>query len=156
MLLLRGDLLRRYPNTMAVAVRAVRTGGVQKPSDVPADLLTPVFAGAFDPDVSFFGFPLVSADLTTGEGWFFGLMEPVTEPRFGFDETVGRETDDPDELERRRVARPCCPRRGISAASVLAGLGLSPSVGQADGVAAALFQRPFKLLIHARHLVKGI
>jgi hypothetical protein len=91
---LRGDLLRRYPNTMAVAVRAVRTDGVQKPSDLPADLRTPVFAGTFDPDV-LLRLSLVSADLTTGEGWFFGLMEPVTEPRFGFDETVGRETTDP-------------------------------------------------------------
>ena len=154
-LLLRGDLLRRYPNTMAVAVRAVRTGGAQKPSDVPSDLLTPTFAGAFDPDVSFFGFPLVSADLTTGEGWFFGLMEPVTEPRFGFDETVGRETQTPTNWND--VAWPdLLPVPGHLTVSVLAGLGLSPSVGRADGVAAALFQRPFKLLIHARHLVKGI
>ena len=37
-LLLRGDLLRRYPNTMVIAVRAVRVNGVQKPSDVAADL----------------------------------------------------------------------------------------------------------------------
>ena len=154
-LLLRGDLLRRYPNTMAVAVRAVRTAGVQKPSDLPADLLTPVFAGLFDPDVSFFGFPLVSADLTAGEGWFFGLMEPVTEPRFGFDETVGRETTSPTNWND--VAWPdLLSAPGYLAASVLEGLGLSPPAHQADGVAAALFQRPFKLLIHARHLVKGI
>jgi hypothetical protein len=154
-LLLRGDLLRRYPNTMAVAVRAVRTSGVQKPSDLPADLRTPVFAGAFDPDVSFFGFPLVSADLTAGEGWFFGLMEPVTEPRFGFDETVGRETPTPTSWND--VAWPdLLPMPGHLAVSALAALGLSPSVHEADGVAAALFQRPFKLLIHARHLVKGI
>ena len=154
-LLLRGDLLRRYPNTMAVAVRAVRTAGRQAPSELPADLLTPVFAGVFDPDVSFFGFPLVSADLTTGEGWFFGLMEPVTEPRFGFDETVGRETPTPTSWND--VAWPdLLPVPGHLAMSTLAGLGLSPPVRQADGVAAALFQRPFKLLIHARHLVKGI
>jgi hypothetical protein len=158
-LLLRGDLLRRYPNTMAVAVRAVRISGVQKPSELPADLRTPVFAGAFDPDVSFFGFPLVSADLTTDEGWFFGLMEPVTEPRFGFDETVGRETTDPTSWND--VAWPdLLITPGYLAAGALATLaardGLTPPVGQADGVAAALFQRPFKLLIHARHLVKGI
>jgi hypothetical protein len=155
-LLLRGDLLRRYPNTMAVAVRAVSVSGGQKPSVNPADVLTPVFAGQFDPDVSFFGFPLVSADLTAGEGWFFGLMEPVTEPRFGFDETVGRETPTPTTWND--VA---WPDLGVAPAgqlkvSQLAAMGLMPAVGQADGVAAALFQRPFKLLVHARHLVEGI
>ncbi|MCW2848206.1 MAG: hypothetical protein JWR90_2180 [Marmoricola sp.] len=155
-LLLRGDLLRRYPNTMAVALRAVRVNGVQKPSDNLADLRTPVFAGLFDPDVSFFGFPLVSDDLTQGEGWFFGLMEPVTEPRFGFDETVGRETA--TATSWNDVA---WPDLGVAPAGMLrvtqlAALGLPPSVGQADGIAAALFQRPFKLLVHARHLVEGI
>jgi len=155
-LLLRGDLLRRYPNTMVVAVKAVRVSGQQKPSDNPADVRTPVFAGQFDPDVSFFGFPLVSADLTVGEGWFFGLMEPVTEARFGFDETVGRETATPTSWND--VA---WPDLGVAPAgqlkvSQLAAMGRTPSVGQADCVAAALFQRPFKLLVHARHLLKGI
>lgn len=156
-LLLRGDLVRRYPNVMAIAVQAVHVGGREKPSDRPADLRVPVFAGQFDPDVSFFGFPLVAADLTTGDGWFFGLLEPVTEPRFGFDETV----------DRSRRGKPskwddvAWPDLGVTPAGVLrvgqlAGLGLSPAVGQADGVAAAMFQRPFKLLVHARHLVKGL
>ena len=122
----------------------------------PRICCTPTFAGAFDPDVSFFGFPLVSADLTTGEGWFFGLMEPVTEPRFGFDETVGRETQTPTNWND--VAWPdLLPVPGhLTVRAFSPAIGLSPSVGRADGVAAALFQRPFKLLIHARHLVKGI
>jgi hypothetical protein len=141
---------------MAIAVRAVRVSGRQKPSELPADLRTPVFAGQFDPDVSFFGFPLVSGDLTSGEGWFFGLMEPVTEPRFGFDETVGRETA--NATSWNDVAWPDLgvPPAGLLKVTHLSALGLTPSVGQADGVAAALFQRPFKLLVHARHLLKGI
>ena len=126
--------------TMAVAVRAETQ---HKPSADPADLRTPVFAGQFDPDVSFFGFPLVSADLTTGEGWFFGLMEPVTEPRFGFDETVGRETANADQLERRRLARPRGhARRRYLKVAQLSAMDLTPSVGQADGVAAALVPAP--------------
>jgi hypothetical protein len=155
-LLLRGDLLRRYPNTMAVAIKAVRVGDAQKPSDSPADLRTPVFAGQFDPDVSFFGFPLVSDDLTQGEGWFFGLMEPVTEPRFGFDETVGRETT--TATNWNDVAWPDLgvEPAGMLKVAQLSALGLNPLPGQADGIAAALFQRPFKLLVHARHIVKGI
>jgi len=152
-LLLRGDLLRRYPNTMAVAVRAVSE---RKPSDDPAHLHLPVFAGKFDPDVAFFGFPLVSADLTRGEGLFFGLMEPVTEPRFGFDETVGRETVSPTGWNDVAWPDLAVEPAGLLPVAKLAGLGLASGVGQADGVAAALFQRPFKLLVHAKHLVKGI
>jgi hypothetical protein len=138
---------------MAVAVRAETQ---HKPSADPADLRTPVFAGQFDPDVSFFGFPLVSADLTTGEGWFFGLMEPVTEPRFGFDETVGRETDDPGSWNDVAWPDLGVTPSGHLLVSQLSAMGLTPSVGQADGIAAALFQRPFKLLVHADHLVKGV
>ncbi len=152
-LLLRGDLLRRYPRTMAVAVRAETQ---HRPSADPADLRTPVFAGQFDPDVSFFGFPLVSSDLTTGEGWFFGLMEPVTEPRFGFDETVGRETATPGSWNDVAWPDLGVTPAGHLAVGQLSAMGLSPAVGQADGIAAALFQRPFKLLVHADHLVKGV
>jgi hypothetical protein len=153
-LLVRGELLRRYPRTHVVAVRAVRTGGRQLPSTAATDLRVPVFAGRFDPDVSFFGFPLVSADLTQGEGWFFGLMEPVTEPRFGFDETTGTTT--PGSWNDVAWPHLGVPEAGHLTAAKLAGPGLPALANQADGVAAALFQRPFKVLVHARHLVRGI
>ncbi|HET6625082.1 MAG TPA: hypothetical protein VFG63_01720 [Nocardioidaceae bacterium] len=155
-LLLRGDLLRRYPRTMAIAVRSVPVSGSQRPSDELVDLRLPIFAGQFDPDVGFFGFPLVSADLSTGDGWFFGLMEPVTEPRFGFDETPGRETTDPSTWNDVAWPDLAVPGSGLLKVTNLAAMGLTPSVGQADGVAAALFQRPFKLLVHGRHLVQGV
>ncbi|MGW2600216.1 hypothetical protein [Streptomyces klenkii] len=155
-LLLRGDLIRRYPNTMVVAVRAVRLAGGEQPSGNAADLRVPMFAGQFDPDVSFFGFPLVSNDLTAGDGWFFGLMEPVTEPRFGFDETVGRTTAAPAAWNDVAWPDLQVEPAGMLPVSRLTALGIGPPVDQADAVAAALFQRPFKLLVHARHLVKGL
>ncbi len=150
-LLLRGDLLRRYPNTIVLALRAKSS---REPSRDPDDALEPVFSGQFDPDVSFFGFPLVDTDLTVGEGWFFALMEPVTEPRFGLDETT----------ERAAGVRPASwsdvawPDTGVDPGGylthpVLSGLGLLPSPGEGGGVAAALFQRPFALYVHAKHLV---
>jgi hypothetical protein len=152
-LLVRGDLLRRYPNTMVIAVKAESD---TKPSDDPADLRMPDFAGRFDPDVSFFGFPLVSADLTTGAGWFFGLVEPVTEPRFGFDETVNRTSARPTTWNDVAWPDLGVAPAGLLSVAKLSAFGLTPAVGQADGVAAALFQRPFKLLVHAKHLVKGV
>jgi hypothetical protein len=153
-LLLRGQLLRRYPNTIVLAIRAT---GPRAPSDDPADLLYPVFAGQFDPDVSFFGFSLTDTDLQQGQGWFFALMEPVTEPRFGFDETVDVTRAGPPAAWSD-VAWPDLPsvvpggRLPWSALNDLA-VSLTPSVREADQVAAALFQRPFQLLVHHRHLV---
>lgn len=82
-LLLRGQLLRRYPNTILYAWRAGPDG---KPSNNPPEIREPVFRGQFDPDVSFAGFDLRDTDLTTGNGWYFVLQEQPTEPRFGFDE----------------------------------------------------------------------
>jgi hypothetical protein len=84
-LLVRGQLLRRYPNTMIYAWRA--QGGELKKVPVGDDIREPVFRGAFAPDVSFAGFDLHDDELTDGDGWFFVLQEHLTEPRFGFDET---------------------------------------------------------------------
>lgn len=151
-LLIRGDLLRRYPRTMVIAVKAASD---QVPSALPADLRVPVFAGTFDPDVSFFGFDLHDSDVEDGAGWFFGLMEPVTEPRFGFDETVGRTTVSPTTWND--VAWPdlgIAPGGQLTVAA-LSGVGLG-MVRSADVVAAAGFQHPFKLLVNGKHLVKGI
>lgn len=82
-LLLRGELLRRYPNTIISAVQAqlgpnnVRTLGTTE--------LFPVFRGSIDPDMVFFGFALSKATAIAGEGWYFVLAEHPTEPRFGFE-----------------------------------------------------------------------
>jgi hypothetical protein len=84
-LLLRGQLLRRYPNTILYAWQA--KGDKLKDPPAAGDIREPVFRGTFDPDVSFAGFDLRDTDLTQGDGWFFVLQEQPTEPRFGFDET---------------------------------------------------------------------
>ncbi|MGP4090921.1 hypothetical protein [Streptomyces sp. KR55] len=91
-LLVRGDLLRRYPNTSVVAWRA--SGLDLKDPPGPGDVVRPVFGGRFDPDVTFFGFPLTEADME-GDGWFFVLQEQPTEPRFGFDESPADTTPGP-------------------------------------------------------------
>jgi hypothetical protein len=149
-LLVRGQLLRRYPNALVVAVPAT---GPRTPSTDGSLVMAPVLAGRFDPDVSFFGFPLTREQVVGDPGWFFALMEPPTEPRFGLDETSSVEHptrwDDvswahlPDAAEGKHLT-----------SAMLRSLSLSPSGLQADETATALFQRPFKLLVHARHLVK--
>jgi hypothetical protein len=87
-LLVRGELLRRYPNAALYAWRADGDVLLKEPR-VPEDLRSPVFAGVLGPDTSFVGFDLGAAELVSGDGWFFVIAEQPTEPRFGFDELDG-------------------------------------------------------------------
>jgi hypothetical protein len=81
-LLIRGQLLRRYPSTAVYAVPGTPDGKLKVD---PAEVVEPMLFGRIDPDISFVGFPLTVEDLIAGDGWFFVLQEPPTEPRFGFD-----------------------------------------------------------------------
>jgi hypothetical protein len=83
-LLVRSGLFRRYPNAVVYAVPAVRVGNGRKPGD-QADERHPLFRGALQPDVSFFGFALDPTEATGDPGWYFVIQQQPTEPRFGFD-----------------------------------------------------------------------
>jgi hypothetical protein len=83
-LLLRSSLLRRYPNALVYLTPALTSASSAAP---PPDIL-PIFNGALEPDVSFFGFPL-SPEAAIGSGgatgYFVVIQEHPTEPRFGLD-----------------------------------------------------------------------
>ena len=85
-LLVRGELLRRYPGTVIYAVKAVLNNGKREPSLNPIDESHPIFRGSLDPDVNFIGFDLTAASVVAGEGWFFVFQQQPTEPRFGLDD----------------------------------------------------------------------
>jgi hypothetical protein len=77
-LLVRGDLIRRYPNTV---VYAMPTPAVEPPdSSLPQTL--PIFAGQLTRDVSFYGFPISKDAALTSPGYVFVLQEQPAEPRF--------------------------------------------------------------------------
>lgn len=96
-LLLRGDLLKKYPNIIVFAQRAIRRDS-QFVLDVQAAIdgfKLPLFSGDLAPDVRLVGFDLTISEAkgTTGPlvdgqpdvGWFFVLAEVPGEPRFGMD-----------------------------------------------------------------------
>jgi hypothetical protein len=88
-LLVRGELLRRYPNTIVYAVNAV--SGAQG-HELGNEERHPLFRGSLQPDVTFFGFDLTvdqargsSEPGAANQGWFFVFQEQPTEPRFALD-----------------------------------------------------------------------
>ena len=85
-LLVRGQLLRRYPNALVYAWK--KTPGADTllkdaAGGHPDDAIqVPVFAGTVGEDISFFGFDIDDTDVPN---WCFVLEEHMHEPRFGFD-----------------------------------------------------------------------
>ncbi|MCM2393264.1 hypothetical protein [Streptomyces albipurpureus] len=90
-LVVRGELLRRYPNAAVTARRASWTGqpGGPRTVTVGAPQLPPLFSARFDPDIQVFCFPLTRAAAVGGgtdPGWFFAFWEQPSALRFGVDE----------------------------------------------------------------------
>jgi len=103
-LVIRGELLKRYPNTVIYAQKAIgdaagndviRTTDLT-PQQFDQELKFPLFKAEIDPDLRFFGFDLTT-DKARGtvksnnfpasdtRGWFFVIQEVPGEPRFGMD-----------------------------------------------------------------------
>lgn len=154
-LLLRGQLLRRYPNTILYAWRA--KGDKLKDPPAAGDIREPVFRGTFDPDVSFAGFDLRDTDLTQGDGWFFVLQEQPTEPRFGFDETssvlIGSLTKWSDASWEHTQVQP--GRHLLIQGNPLNGKVLGGIVFGKNSahLAHITLQKPMRVAIHGKHMV---
>jgi len=81
-LLVRGRLVRRFPNVVVQAVRAVVVDGRREPL---GEALAPSLTGTLSADVTLFGFPLRAEVLRGGQddpGWFLCFAEPPTQSRF--------------------------------------------------------------------------
>ena len=99
-LLIRGELLRRFPRATVLLVRARwNTAGadpVREPVAVDASAKLPIFSGRLEPDVTFLGFDVPAADVRGSAvvadnkpGWFVVLQEQPTEPSFGVSAEAG-------------------------------------------------------------------
>ncbi|WP_119070898.1 hypothetical protein [Aggregatilinea lenta] len=163
-LLVRGELVRRYPNAVLLAWKATPNGALL--TDIPSgatqaqrDLIIkrPVFQGKLDPDIIFGGFDLVDDDLDEDGGWFFIVQEQPTEPRFGLDEPDGP----PGTLTGWSGAS--WAHAGVSAGGHLK-LAANPLAGRtfsgltfgsnAAHMAAITLQQPMRVAVHGRYLVQ--
>jgi hypothetical protein len=83
-LLLRGELVRRYPHLIVYLVPGVRTADNRRvPSEDQAQERYPLFTGSLGANARFYGFDRGEDDLRAGDGLYFILQEPPAEQRFG-------------------------------------------------------------------------
>lgn len=111
-LVVRGELFDRYPNTHIYAAKGrpptseehqaatdpvpTRVPDLPDPGTRDGEVKTPIFRGTLDPDITFFGFDITEAQALADPGWFFVIEEPPSEPTFGLDVAVA-DPDDTDE-----------------------------------------------------------
>jgi hypothetical protein len=150
-LLVRGELLHRYPDALIYALRAQTTSAVATEEKLP------LFRGRIDPDITFLGFDL-SEDAARGDaddpGWFFVLQEQPTAPRFGLDDDRAGPLDTWNDLAWTDVST--VPGAHLALSST------PPPVASPGGLtwgfngahmAGVLRQRPVRIAIHARRLL---
>jgi hypothetical protein len=116
-LVVRGELLKKYPNTIIYAQKAHifrKKNGTPDPdhppviiepeteADMKAEIRFPIFRAEIDPDFRFFGFELTieqargAANPRLPEddwGWYFVIQQVPGEPRFGMEVRYSPDTD---------------------------------------------------------------
>ncbi len=169
-LLVRGELLKRYPNSVVYAAPSAANGRL----DATAPITLPVFAGRLEPDLCFVGFDLTVEQIEPAPGWLFVIAEQPTEPRFGLDAPepgapAGGEPATWAELDWGHVGvAPGDHLRladsGLNGTSKLLSGRSDPlalpkpiEFGRNSAhVAAITFQRPFRAAIHSAKLLAGV
>ncbi len=162
---IRGDLLRKYPNTEIFMVQAgwknKQAGSHQlslnpdKPeqwTNTSPLLLRPVFSARLEPDYQFLGFalsPQQARGSSSDPGWFFVIRERAGEVNFGLDIKAETNADPSWEALEEISENQCVDVESTRFAN------LPRSGKRADRLAAMLYQKPFMLFIHASRLLPG-
>jgi len=158
-LVVRGQLLRRYPDSIVYAAPA--RADHRLPND-PSRIVVPAFGGRLDPDIVFMGFDLTVEDIAPEPGWLFVIQEQPTEPRFGLDEPVGTGGSPATwaALTWGHVGVPPGGQLSLGALAPaptlrLAGPGSPTATWGADAahMAAITFQRPFRAAVHSSSIL---
>lgn len=151
-LLIRGELMRRYPTTHVYAVPGMLQtqpdGSIKRiPNPDPSQEMNPLFRGAMSPDLNYFGFSLSPAAALSGPdsaGYYFVLEQHPTQPRFGLesDGSVGSWQCFPNGFAT--VAPQAAPPGSPPLPSLPAGWGSDSAT-----MASLTFRQPVRVAIHA-------
>jgi hypothetical protein len=182
-LVIRGDVLKKYPNTIIYAQKARwRTdeaelelddsggGGLDDPN-----ILYPAFGASVNPDISFIGFDISIDEAkgnvkeeteaekarlgNTGLGWYFILKEIPGEPRFGLDTAGGTVTTATswDDLSWAHIYE----SEAISSGCIDLDQSIRATVTDTDiqwntnsaDMAYILYQKPVMIAVHAKDML---
>jgi hypothetical protein len=162
-LLVRGEVLRRYPRTIVYAAPG-RIDGGKLALDTSVAWIPPLFPLHIDATTTAFAYALteetVHSDLANGKaGWYFVFSEPVMGPRFNFDATARGPLQQWTDLDWDSVPQ----ARGFA----IAGASLAPPPGEAApgsprwnsdaaDIARIAFGRPFRVGYHADELLPKV
>lgn len=103
LLLIKGELFKKYPDTMVYAQRAEEADSDDKPRELsdfnnPNNVKWPIITGMIEPDLYFFGFNLTPNEAKGNPGWYFVISERPGQITFGLnpndDELTNPETWD--------------------------------------------------------------
>jgi hypothetical protein len=180
-LVIRGELLKRYPSAVIYAHRAQwpapgETGPRQLSAD-PSAVRTPRYAATIDPDITILGFDLTAEEAIGGDevgedpGWYFVIKERPGEPRFGLDTEPSPERNVWNDLSWPEV-QPGPAGSYLDLATAPASLPLTPPAGPPEAVQFAedqhvvwrpsmtaadlayiLFQAPVLVGVHASQML---
>jgi hypothetical protein len=178
-LTLRGELLRKFPNTVILAALLQRdkvTGKLILDAKTnESNFKFPAFRADLPPDLQFLGFDLLASDIIKDtvlpvsgntSSWYFILMEPVGEPRFGLDaEFRPQDAQHPEAYDRNDLSwdhfkNPQLPdfldaaNKPKISGSQKAEDDKSLWGKNSSGIAALLFQQPFAMMVKATDLIK--
>ena len=177
-LTIRGDLLKKYPNTLVFAQKAIAAPEGDEDSDdgkkierelSEADFKKkvkfPLYKAEVAPDIKFFGFDLTEKR-ATGEipapdldnlGWFFVIMQAPGSPVFGMDITFNQGDDGLswDDLSWENFGTEIKFITGTVAPTINPP---EPIAWGADSASMAyiLFQKPNMVAVHASKMLKGL
>lgn len=172
-LLIRGDLLRRFPNVVITAVRAAWPAGPNPTRrELTAQEIFPIYGASAGVDINFIGFDLTVAQAVGSSnpaandpGWFFVLRERPGEPRFGLDVALApaaQPATNPDQLSWGHVLPPASfyTARQIDLSVPLTQVNQTgwPATWAQDSshMAYLLYQVPAMLAVHASQMLAGL
>ena len=175
-LTIRGDLLKKYPNTLVFAQKAIAAPDGDEDSDdgkrsnsnfrkpTSRKMSIPSRQAEVAPDIKFFGFDLTEKR-ATGEvpgpdldnlGWFFVIMQAPGSPVFGMDITFNQGEDELswDDLSWENFGTEIKSSRDRCAEYNPP----KPIAWGADSASMAyiLFQKPNMVAMHASKMLNGL
>jgi hypothetical protein len=157
-MLVRGEILQRYPQTMVYAVPGIISGASVTLDTDNTHWMSPQFLMKIDSKTTAFAYPLTVDAVKAGAGYYFVFSEPVTGPRFNFDVNATVPLQDWNDLGWDQVPQ----ARGFAVAGQNIAIAPPALVGDprwnndsADTARIAI-ARPFRVGYHANQLLGSL